>query len=233
MSLSPRQRHYQQQPPPSGKEKVTRLLSAGLPDRTVHHVPGIMTLLGGLGVVAGIAANGWQMFTTMTALYQMFTGNASLPSLNLSNITFDICLFIAFSFQLALLFLVFRIDTRWKRQQTGTSGSRNKRGRGATRGYGFAAVEVVQHLGLFAVWVGLAFIVDTLGDYSFIASRTTYADPTSSAFLIFLYAVALYALSTLAFVRSIEYLWAAAAVQEQWHEQREERRLARRGPVKY
>ena len=230
MSLSPHH-HYQQQPPPSGKEKVTRLLSAGLPDRTVHHVPGVMTLLGGLGVVAGITANGWQMFTTMTALYQMFTGNASLPSLNLSNITLDICAFIAFSFQLALLFLVFRIDTRWKRQQTGTTSAKKKRG--TTRSYGFAAVEVVQHLGLFAVWVGLAFVVDTLGDYSFIASKTTYADPTSSAFLIFLYAVALYALSTLAFVRSIEYLWAAAAVQEQWEDRREERRLARRGPVKY
>lgn len=231
MSLSPR-RHYQQQPPPTGKEKVTRLLAAGLPDRTVHHVPGVMALLGGLGVVAGIAANGWQMFTTMTALYQMFTGKAALP-FDLSNITFDICVFIAFSFQLALLFLVFRIDTRWKRQQTGTSSAKKKRGRGTASGYGFAAIEVVQHLGLFGVWVGLAFIVDTLGDYSFIVARTTYADLISAAFLIFLYAVALYALSTLAFVRSIEYLWAAAAVQEQWEDRREERRFARRGPVKY
>ncbi|HZO71432.1 MAG TPA: hypothetical protein VFB60_04465 [Ktedonobacteraceae bacterium] len=226
------QRHYQQQQPPTGKEKVTRLLTAGLPDRTVHHVPGVMTLLGTGGVLGGIAANGWQMYTTVSALYQMFTGKAT-PPLDFSNITFDICVFIAFSFQLALLFLVFRIDTRWKRQQTGTPGkSTRRRGRAGT-GYGFAAIEVVQHLGLFAVWVGLAFVVDTLGDYSFIASRTTYADPPSSAFLIFLYAVALYALSTLAFVRSIEYLWAAAAVKEQWEERREERRMAQRGPVKY
>ncbi len=34
-----------------------------------------------------------------------------------------------------------------------------------------------------------------------------------------------YALSTLAFVRSIEYLWAASAVKDQWELSRERRRM--------
>ena len=219
------------QPPSPDNGKVTRLLTATLPDRTVHHVPAAMAILGGGGVFAGIAANLWQMYTTIAALYQMFTGKAN-PPVDITSLTVDICLFIAGSFQLALLFLVFRIDSRWKRQQTGTSGAGSKKKRAAKPGYGFAAVEVVQQLGLFAVWVGLAFVVDTLGDYSFIAARTANVDPLTSAFLIFLYAVALYALSTLAFVRSIEYLWAAAAVKEQWDSRRQERKQ-RRSPVKW
>lgn len=213
----------QQQPAP-GKGKVTRLLSTALPDRTVHHTPAVMTTLGAGGGLAGIIANLWQMYTTVVGLYQMFTGKTN-PPVDLSNVIFDICLLIAFSFQLALLFLVFRIDSRWKRQQTGASGSAKKRARAARSGYGFAAVEVVQQLGLFGAWVVLAFVVETASDYLFIAARTVNVDPLTAAFLTFLYAVALYALSTLAFVRSIEYLWAAAAVKEQWEDRREARKL--------
>jgi len=201
--------------------KTTRVLSRSLPDQTVHQAPGALAVLGWLGVLAGFGSNLWQMYTTISAVYQMFTGS-STPALNPGDVTFDICVLIAFSFQFALLFLVFRIDTRWKRQQSGGSGSKRR----GLKGYGYAAIEVVQHLGLFAIWVGLAFVIDTLGDYTFIASRTGHADATTSAFLIFLYAVALYALSTLAFVRSIEYLWAASAVKDQWQAARDRQRNA-------
>lgn len=148
------------------------------------------------------------------------------PPIDPRNVTFDICFLIAFSFQFALLFLVFRLDTKWKKQQTGGTAGKKK---GTMRNYGYAAIEVVQQLGLFAIWVGLAFVIDTLGDYTFIAARTVAADASTSAFLIFLYAVALYSLSTLAFVRSIEYLWAASAVKDQWEQARDKQRA----PLKF
>src|SRR6266487_6432770 len=202
----------------ASKSKQTRILTRGLPDETVHQPPSAMAALGWLGLIAGVAANLWQMYTTIAATYQMFTGSAN-PPLDFQNVTFDICFLIAFSFQFALLFLVFRLDTRWKKQQTGGSGKK----KGGMHSYGHAAVEVVQQLGLFAIWVGLAFVIDTLGDFTFIAARTASADASTSAFLVFLYAVALYALSTLAFVRSWEYLWAASAVKDQWAAAREHR----------
>ena|SRR5579859_592986 len=218
-----------QQQQQTGGRKVTRILTQALPDGTVHQAPGAMATLGWIGVGAGVLANLWQAYTTIAATFQMFTGNTT-PHLDVRDITFDICLLIAFSFQFALLFLVFRIDTRWKRQQTiGGSLGRKKSSRGVN-GYGHAAVEVVQQLGLFGVWVGLAFVIDTLGDYTFIAGRTVSADPATSVFLIFLYAVALYALSTLAFVRSIEYCWAASAVKEAWEAARAQRRQSQPKP---
>ncbi len=207
-----------QQQQPRNNSKSTRILSRGMPDETVHQPPSAMAALGWLGLIAGVAANCWQMYTTIAATWQMFTGNAT-PVLDIHNVTFDICFLIAFSFQFALLFLVFRLDSRWKKQQTGGAGKK----RGGMKSYGHAAVEVVQQLGLFAIWVGLAFVIDTLGDFTFIAARTASADASTSAFLVFLYAVALYALSTLAFVRSWEYLWAASAVKDQWAAAREHR----------
>jgi hypothetical protein len=204
------------------KSKGTRILTQGMPDENLHQPPGAMAALGAIGVLAGIGANIWQMYTTISAVWQMFTGN-STPNTDFYNVTFDICFLIAFSFQFALLFLVFRINTRWKKERaTGAPGKKQ----GAASGYGHAAIEVVQQLGLFAIWVGLAFIIDTLGDYTFIAAKTLHADPVTAMFLVFLYAVALYALSTLAFARSWEYLWAAEA----GHDEREHHAPRRDGP---
>jgi hypothetical protein len=210
----------QQQQQSRHNSRATRVLARGMPDETVHQTPAAMATLGWLGLLAGIGANLWQMYTTISAVYQMFTGS-TMPVIDFGNITFDICFLIALSFQLALLFLVFRLDTRWKKQQTGGSAGRKK---GGMKSYGYAAVEVVQQLGLFAIWVGLAFVIDTLGDFTFIAVRTATADASTSAFLVFLYAVALYSLSTLVLVRAIEYLWSASAVKDQWAQSRERRR---------
>ena len=120
------------------QQQQTRMLSRGMPDETVHQPPSAMAALGWLGLLAGVGANLWQMYTTIAATWQMFTGNTS-PSIDPRNITFDICFLIAFSFQFALLFLVFRLDTRWKKQQTGGAGKKKN----AMRGYGHAAIEVV------------------------------------------------------------------------------------------
>src|SRR5579859_3558273 len=138
-----------QQQQQTGGRKVTRILTQALPDGTVHQAPGAMATLGWIGVGAGVLANLWQAYTTIAATFQMFTGKTT-PHLDVRDITFDICLLIAFSFQFALLFLVFRIDTRWKRQQTAGVGGKMQTRKGS---YGHAAVEVVQQLGLFGVWV--------------------------------------------------------------------------------
>jgi hypothetical protein len=187
--------------------KGTSILKRGMPDETLHQPPAAMAALGWIGVIAGVGANFWQMYTTISAIWQMFTGSTT-PNTDFLNVTFDICFLIAFSFQFALLFLVFRINSRWKKQQAGGATGKKK---SAASGYTSAAVEVVQQLGLFTIWVGLAFVIDTLGDFTFIAARTLHADPATSAFLVFLYAVALYALSTISFARAWEYLWAASA----------------------
>ncbi len=187
--------------------KGTRILKQAMPDETLHQPPAAMAALGWIGVIAGVAANIWQMYTTISAIWQMFTGSTT-PNTDFLNVTFDICFLIAFSFQFALLYLVFRINSRWKKQQAGGVGKKKK---SVASGYASAAVEVVQQLGLFTIWVGLAFIIDTLGDFTFISARTVTADASTSAFLVFLYAVALYALSTISFARAWEYLWAASA----------------------
>ena len=73
------------------------------------------------------------------------------------------------------------------------------------QGLAGATVQIVQQTDLVTIISVLALIVDTVGDFTFISLYT------SSIFLIFAYAVTLYALSTLGFVRSIEYLWAGFA----------------------
>src|SRR5258708_6203960 len=79
-----------------------------------------------------------------------------------------------------------------------------------------AVVEVVQQTDLVLIWSLLGFIVDTVGDYTFISLYTGGTDAGTAIFLIFIYSVALYALSTIGFVRSLEYVWSGfAAVARQ------------------
>jgi hypothetical protein len=63
--------------------KGTRILTHGMPDETLHQPPAAMAALGWIGVIAGVAANFWQMFT----------GNTS-PVTDFLNVTFDICFLI-------------------------------------------------------------------------------------------------------------------------------------------
>jgi hypothetical protein len=120
---------------------------------------------------------------------------------------FMICGLIAVSFQFALIMLVFRLDTTWKKHKVTGNTSIKEAARST-------AIELVQHVNLVMVWGALGFVVDTIGDYTFIAIYTALLDPVTSTFIIFCYAVGLYALSTIAFVRSIEYLWAGFAASD-------------------
>lgn len=180
-----------------------------LPDETIHQPPGAMFALGGLGLLIGVFANFWQVFTSFSAFFNMFiTGKQyekmkALDKIGANPIIFAICLLIAISFQMALLFLVFRIHNDWKknRAQGEKTGSNAKH----------TAVEVAQHIPLILLWGVLGFIADTVGDYTFIGIYTS--DP----FLLFMYGAALYASSTIMLTRSLEYFWAGIVATELWH----------------
>ena len=203
------------QQPQGQNSKVTRRL----PDNTVHNPPGAMLTIGWIGVIAGFGSNVWQMLTTVFAFLLMFSAGRSM-AINPGDVIFWVCALIAFSFQFALIMLVFRIDTTWKKHKVSGSGS-SKKHHGAGEAFRATAVEVVQQVSLVLIWGALAFIIDTIGDYTFIGSKTDRLDATTAVFIIFCYAVALYALSTIAFVRSIEYLWAGYAAADNLKRDRE------------
>lgn len=163
-----------------------------MPDEIVHQSPIAMYVFGGLGVLAGVAANCWQMFTTFTAFWDILNPNGTPVDLSKQPMDFAICFLIATSFQFALIVLVFRIDSVWKNK----SSHREK------------AVEIVQHANLVLIWGAIGFIVDTVGDYTFVSVYTKGLDILNAFLIVFLYAVALYAFSTVGFVKSIEFLWA-------------------------
>jgi hypothetical protein len=185
-----------------------KTMSDKLPDDTVHLPPIALFALGGIGVLAGLATNCWQVITTFVAFWSMFNPKAKPVDFQRQPVLFAVCGLIAFSFQLALMFLVFRLDKAWKKNkaQGGSGGSAAKD----------AVVEIVQQTDLVLIWSLLGFVVDTIGDYTFISLYTGSTDTITAIFLIFIYAVALYALSTIGFVRSLEYVWSGfAAVARQ------------------
>lgn len=171
------------------------------PDRTILHPPIAMYTIGGGGCLLGLGANFFQMFTTFIAFWSLLNPGGSKVDLGKQPMDFFICALIAVSFQFALIMLTFRIDSAWKRKVASGGSTKGKALRST-------AVEIVQHVNLITIWGGLAFIVDTVGDYTFISTYTASLNAGTAIFVVFLYAVALYALSTIAFVRSIEYLWA-------------------------
>ena len=188
--------------------KYGKPLQDKLPDETVHLPPIALFALGGIGVLAGILTNIWQMITTFVAFWSMFNPKARPFDFQRQPVIVAICGLIAFSFQLALMFLVFRLDKTWKKNKA-AGESTGKAARDAV-------VEVVQQTDLVLIWSLLGFIVDTVGDYTFISLYTGGTDAGTAIFLIFIYSVALYALSTIGFVRSLEYVWSGfAAVARQ------------------
>jgi hypothetical protein len=179
-----------------------------LPDDTVFVPPLSMFLLGGGGILVALGANVWQVFTSFSAFFSMFTQGDNykamkpLDRIGAQPLISIVCLFIAVSFQFAILFLVFRIERDWK-----DSKSKHQHGVDAARS---TAVEVVQHVPLVLFWGVLGFIADTVGDYTFL---NIYTD---NWFLLFMYGCALYASTTIMFARSIEYLWAGFVALEKW-----------------
>ncbi len=189
-----------------GGDKTTK--GHSLPDDTIFVPPISMFLLGGGGILVALGANVWQVFTSFTAFFTMFTQGSNYQAMKAIDrvgaqpLISIICALIAISFQFAILFLVFRIERDWKDNKV-----RNQSGVDAAKS---TAIEIVQHIPLVLFWGVLGFIADTVGDYTFL---NIYTD---NWFLLFMYGCALYASSTIMFTRSIEYLWAGFVALERW-----------------
>lgn len=194
---------YTQRYSNSGGAKQGKSFADKMPDETIHLPPIALFLLGGIGAVAGVLANIWQCITTFIAFWSMFNPKATPVDFQRQPAIMGICTLIAFSFQLALLFLVFRLDKKWKQNKAA--------GESAGKAARDAVVEVIQQTDLILIWSLLGFVVDTVGDYTFVSLFTASLDATTGIFLIFIYAAALYSLSTIGFARSLEYLWAGFA----------------------
>ncbi len=181
----------------TGKKQKT----SSWPDQTVFTPPIWMLFLGAIGFFAAFGANCWQVYTSFSAFQHMFiTGSvykAMSPgdqerSLTVVNLFSFI---IAFSCQLALVFLIFRIERRWKEERAqGKSASKVEAAK-------HTAVEIVNHIPLVVIWGVLGLVADTLGDVVFEGLYTN--DP----FLLFMYGACLYALSGIGLPLSLECLW--------------------------
>src|SRR6266702_7077724 len=93
-----------------------------LPDETIHLPPIALFALGGIGVLAGLLCNLWQMITTFVAFWSLFSPKGRAVDFQKQPVLIIICVMIAFSFQLALMFLVFRLDRAWKRNKATSEG---------------------------------------------------------------------------------------------------------------
>ncbi len=194
--------------PSSSRKKSSKAFAQSAPDETIFVPPASMFILGGLGVLVGVGANFWQMFTSFSAfehifltgsIFQHMSSNARDAALPVINI---VCALIAISFQLAILFLVFRIERTWKETKavSGNNAAAAKH----------TAVEVVQHVPIVLIWGALGFIADTVGDYTFISLYST------DTFILFMYGASLYASSTIMLARAIEYIWSGVISYEQF-----------------
>ena len=133
-----------------------------MPDATVHLPPIALFAIGGGGTILGILTNLWQMMTTFVAFWAMFNPNGRPIDFQKQPVLIGICALISISFQFALSLLVFRLDTSWKR----------KKENGESKAAIGAAIEVVQQADLVLIWSLLGFVVDTVGDFTFISLYT-------------------------------------------------------------
>src|SRR6266516_4225768 len=106
-----------------------------MPDDTIFVPPISMFLLGGGGILVALGANIWQVFTSFTAFFTMFTQGSNYQAMKAIDrvgaqpLISIICALIAISFQFAILFLVFRIERDWKdnkvRNQSGVDAAKS------------------------------------------------------------------------------------------------------------
>ena len=198
--------------PPRGS-KTRRLDDSGQSPshETIFVPPASMFVLGALGILVGIVANLWQMFTSFSAFQHIFVTGAIYTHMAVADqnkalpIVTIVCALICTAFQLAILYLVFRIDRTWK--QTRAQGAGIGRARDAAK---HTAVEVMHHVPLLLIWGVVGFIADTVGDYTFISIYST------DTFIQFMYGAALYASSTIMLVGAIEFIWAGMISYEKF-----------------
>ena len=189
--------------PKQGSKQFTRLT----PDASSHVTPIAMYILGGFGVLTGLLANGWQWFTTFSAMMMVMTPSAKQFNNSNQPLKYVIAAIIATAMQFGILLLIFKIDNRWKKDTYGQQLDASQK----MKGYGVAFVEVVQHIDVVTAYGLTSFAIDTFGDYTFVAGVLSGLDFYTTVFITFLYAAGLYCLSTIVFVRCIEYIGSGLA----------------------
>jgi hypothetical protein len=173
-----------------------------------HQPPWFTSGLAWFGIGVGLLANGLQVYTSDIAYQHMITTNEVWLHMNkagqdAAQFTIQlICFGVSLVFQLGLMFFVFRITNEMKNTKTpGMKGMDQLK---------HTAVSIIDHQKILLLWTVIAAAYDTLGDFNFIGLYTD--DPLS----IFIYAVALYAASTILLSKSLEVHWASAVAYANW-----------------
>jgi hypothetical protein len=175
---------------------------------SIHHPPWFSYSLATFGVGSGILANFWQVFTSIVAFFTIFAQGAVYKSMSAHGqvgATFAalaIAFLMAISFQLGVLFFVFKVHAEFKEQKVNVGD-----GNTAIK---YTAVQMIHHHRLLLAWMVVSFIADTIGDFTFINALS------NDTFLLLGYTLSLYAVSTVLLSASLERHWAAKVSLENW-----------------
>jgi hypothetical protein len=175
---------------------------------SVHHPPWFAYSLAGIGVVFGIVANLWQVFTSVIAFFNMFVQGAVYRNMdahtqgNATAGALAVSIGMALAFQLGVMFFVFRVHKEYKEQKVKVGDN--------MQAVKKTAVQMLSHHRLLLAWSMLSFIADTVGDFTFI--NLLSSDP----FMLLGYTLSLYAVSTILLSASLERHWAAKIALENW-----------------
>lgn len=179
-----------------------------VPDGTVHHPPWFTYNLANIGVIAGILANLWQVFTSVVAFFNMFVQGSVYRHLsgggqaNATAGALAVSIGMAMAFQLGVLFFVFRVSSEFKEQKVKVGDN--------MQAVKSTAVAMISHHRLLLAWSLLSFAADTVGDFTFITLLTIDFSMELG------YTLSLYAMSTIVLSASLERHWAAKVSLENW-----------------
>ena len=175
---------------------------------SIHHPPWFSYWLANFGVGSGILANFWQVFTSVVAFFTLFSEGAIYKSLDnhgqvgATFAALAIAILMAVSFQLGVMFFVFRVHAAFKEQKVKV-GDQNAALKST-------AVQMIHHHRLLLAWMAVSFFADTVGDFTFINSIS------NDVFMLLGYTLCLYAVSTVLLSASLERHWAAKVGLENW-----------------
>jgi len=175
---------------------------------SVHHPPWFNYGLAGFGVLCGIGANLWQVFTSVIAFFNMFVQGAVYKNMapssqgNATAGALAVSIGMSIAFQLGVMFFVFRVHQEFKEQKVKIGDN--------MQAVKSTAVQMIAHHRLLLAWSVISFAADTVGDFTFINLLSN--DPL----LQLGYTLSLYAVSTIILSASLERHWAANVALENW-----------------
>ena len=174
----------------------------------IHFSPLLAILLGGVGVLAGLGSNCFQVMTTMNAFLIMLMTSPFYVNMlkrdpahavglisTFNGSSFVLAVFI----QLGVLFFTLRVAHTFKEQIATKQGSTSGRIQQASRS---TAVQIA-HNRDFLFYYGIAcFLANCLGDYGYVYSFTDNIE------FLGIWGIVLTATSTLILALAAEFLWA-------------------------